>query len=224
MSIRLRQPLFVISETFPLRSAEYRKMLLIISIGNKEFHSARLYPLVTEGDRRSFMDNKNEITGRNIIISDFEVAPYDPDEYEYAGDQKCHGQLIVNKQEKTITFRHISGTCPIFHVVLAAMSINKNWFRIFDAIECEAKYKDYMLLIRDWPAAYYVAHVGENGLPVVEKQIKNVPYFSEAKELTLNELEFYLLAEFKTMLHFNNGGRKRAQNLFMKVWEFRYIK
>lgn len=81
-----------------------------------------------------------------------------------------------------------------------------------------------MLLIRDWPAAYYVAHVGENGLPVVEKQIKNVPYFSEAKELTLNELEFYLLAEFKTMLQFNNGDRKRAQNLFMKVWEFRFTR
>ncbi len=103
------------------------------------------------------------------------------------------------------------------------MSINKNWFRIFDAIECEAKYKDYILLIRDWPAAYYVAHVGENGLPVIDKEIENVPYFSDAKELTLNELEYFLLAEFKTMLQFNNGGRKRAQKLFMKVWEFRYI-
>ena len=104
------------------------------------------------------MGNKNEFMSRNIIVSDFEVAPYDPDEYEYNGDQKCHGQIIVNRLDKTITFRHISGTKPIFYVVLVAMSINKNWCRIFKPWECEDKYKDHMLLIRDWPAAYYVAH------------------------------------------------------------------
>lgn len=170
------------------------------------------------------MDNKNEITGRNIIISDFEVAPYDPDEYEYAGDQKCHGQLIVNKQEKTITFRHISGTCPIFHVVLAAMSINKNWFRIFNAEECEAKYKDYMLLIRDWPATYYIAHTGENGLPVIDKIIENVPYFKDVEEFTLTEMEYYFLAELNTMLYFSMERLKYAKKQFIKFWEFRYIK
>jgi hypothetical protein len=170
------------------------------------------------------MNNKNEITGRNIVVNDFEVAPYDPEEYEYAGDTKCHGQLIINKQERTITFRHISGTKPIFFAVLGAMSINKNWFRIFNAEECEKRFKDHMLLIRDWPAAYYIAHTGGNGLPVIDKKIENVPYFMDVEEFTLTEMEYFLLAEFKTMLQFNNGGRKRAQNLFMKVWEFRYIK
>lgn len=88
------------------------------------------------------MGNKNELTGRNIVVSDFEVAPYDPDEYEYNGDQKCHGQIIVNKHERTITFRYISGTKPIFNVVLAVMALNKNWFSVFNAEECEAKYEN----------------------------------------------------------------------------------
>ena len=224
MSIRLRQPLFVISGTFPLRSAEYRRMLLIISIGNKEYHSAWLYPRVTEGDRRSFMYNKNEITGRNIIVSDFEVAPYDPIEYEYMGDTKCHGQLIINKQERTITFRHISGTKPIFFAVLSAMSINKNWFRIFNAEECEKKFKDHMLLIRDWPAAYYIAHTGQNGLPVIDKRIENIPYFMDVEEFTLTEMEFYFLAELNTMLYFSMERLKSAKKQFIKFWEFRYIK
>jgi len=61
-------------------------------------------------------------------------------------------------------------------------------------------------------------------LPVIDKKIENVPYFMDVEEFTLTEMEYFLLAEFKTMLQFNNGGRKRAQNLFMKVWEFRYIK
>ncbi|WP_294411141.1 hypothetical protein [uncultured Ruminococcus sp.] len=170
------------------------------------------------------MDNKNEITGRNIIISDFEVAPYDPDEYEYMGDQKCHGQLIVNKQEKTITFRHISGTCPIFYVILTAMSINKNWFRIGDAEECEKKYKDYMILIREIPAAYYIACTGENGLPVIEKEIENAPYLNDTKELTLTEKEYFLLASLYSMLHFKSSELNNAKKRFIKEWEFRYIK
>lgn len=170
------------------------------------------------------MDNKNEITDRNIIVSDFEVAPYDPDEYEYMGDQKCHGQLIVNKQEKTITFRHISGTFPIFYVILTAMSINKNWFRIGDAEECEKKYEDYMILIRDIPAAYYIARTGENGLPVIEKEIENVPYLNDAKELTLTEKEYYLLASVHFMLHFTSSELNRAKKRFIKEWEFRFIK
>lgn len=36
------------------------------------------------------MENNKKVTGRNIIVSDFEVAPYDTEEYEYAGDIKCH--------------------------------------------------------------------------------------------------------------------------------------
>ncbi|MCR4888236.1 MAG: hypothetical protein K5979_03500 [Ruminococcus sp.] len=126
----------------------------------------------------------------------------------------------MNKLEKTITFRHISGTKPIFNVVLA---LNKNWFRVFNAEECEAKYENNMLLIRDIPAAYYVAHMGENGLPVVDQIIKHVPYFKDVEEFTLTELEFYLLAEFKRMLYFSPGSLKRDRKRFAKYWEFRYI-
>ncbi|SEK78859.1 hypothetical protein SAMN02910353_01264 [Ruminococcus sp. YRD2003] len=169
------------------------------------------------------MGNKNEYTGRNFVVSDFEVAPYDPDEYEYNGDHKCHGQIIVNKLEKTITFRHISGTKPIFNVVLAVMALNKNWFRVFNAEECEVKYENNMLLIRDIPASYYVAHIGENGLPVVDQIIEHVPYFKDVEEFTLTELEFYLLAEFKSMLYFSSGSLKRDRKRFAKYWEFRYI-
>ena len=177
-----------------------------------------------EGEWSIIMGNKNEFTGRNIVVSDFEVAPYDPDEYEYNGDKKCHGQIIVNKLEKTITFRHISGTKPIFNVVLAVMALNKNWFRVFNAEECEAKYENNMLLIRNIPAAYYVAHMGENGLPVVDQIIEHVPYFKDVEEFTLTELEFYLLAEFKSMLYFSSGSLKRDRKRFAKYWEFRYIK
>ena len=177
-----------------------------------------------EGEWSIIMGNKNEFTGRNIVVSDFEVAPYDPDEYEYNGDQKCHGQIIVNKLEKTITFRHISGTKPIFNVVLAVMALNKNWFRVFKAEECESKYENNMLMIRDWPAAYYVAHMGGNGLPVVDQIIEHVPYFKDVEEFTLTELEFYLLAEFKNMLYFSSGNLRRDRKRFAKYWEFRYIK
>ena len=48
-------------DTFPLRSAEYRGMLLIISIGNKEYYSAWLYPHITEGDRRRFYGSKEKL-------------------------------------------------------------------------------------------------------------------------------------------------------------------
>lgn len=170
------------------------------------------------------MNNKNEITGRNIVVNDFEVAPYDPEEYEYMGDTKCHGQLIINKQERTITFRHISGTKPIFFAVLGAMSINKNWFRIFNAEECEKRFRDHMLLIRDWPAAYYIAHTGENVLPVIDKKIENVPYFMDVEKFTLTEMEFYFLAELNTMLYFSMERLKTAKKQFIKFWEFRYIR
>jgi len=170
------------------------------------------------------MGNKNEYMGRNFVVSDFEVAPYYPDEYEYNGDHKCHGQIIVNKLEKTITFRHVSGTKPIFNVVLAVMALNKNWFRVFNAEECEAKYENNMLLIRDIPAAYYIAHMGENGLPVIDQIIEHVPYFKDVEEFTLTELEFYLLAEFKSMLYFSSDSLKGDRKRFAKYWEFRYIK
>lgn len=170
------------------------------------------------------MENKKRTTGRDIISSNFEVAPYDPYEYEYSGDQKCRGQIIVNKLEKTITFRHISGTKPVFYVVLVAMSINKNWCRIFKPWECEDKYKDHMLLIRDWPAAYYVAHTEENGLPVIEKEIEHVPYFLDVEEFTLSELEYYLLAEFKGVLNFSAESRRKIKRRFAKEWEFKFIR
>jgi hypothetical protein len=170
------------------------------------------------------MNNKNEITGRNIVVNDFKVAPYDPEEYEHAGDTKCHGQLIINKQERTITFRHISGTKPIFFAVLGAMSINKNWFRIFNAEECKKRFRDHMLLIRDWPAAYYIAHTGENWLPVIDKKIENVPYIMDVEEFTLTEMEFYFLAELNTMLYFSMDCLKAEKKQFIKFWEFRYIR
>ena len=225
MSIRLRQPLFVISGDFSTQVCDLQKW----AASHKFINQGISIPLGCtlrgiEGEWRSFMNNKNKITGRNIVVNDFEVAPYDPEEYEHAGDTKCHGQIIVNKQERTITFRHISGTKPIFFAVLGAMSINKNWFRIFNAEECEKRFRDHMLLIRDWPAAYYIAHTGGNGLPVIDKKIENVPYFMDVEEITLTEIEFYFLAELNTMLYFSMERLKAAKKQLIKFWEFRYIR
>ena len=97
------------------------------------------------------------------------------------------------------------------------MSINKNWFRIFNAEECEKRFKDYMLLIRDWPAAYYIAHTGGNGLPVIDKKIENVPYFMDVEEFTLTEMEFYFLAELNTMLYFSMERLKTAKKQSIKL-------
>ena len=54
------------------------------------------------------------------------------------------------------------------------------------------KYKDYMILIRDIPAEYYVARTGKNGLPIIENVIDNVPYLDDGEELSLTEKEFVL--------------------------------
>ena len=86
------------------------------------------------------------------------------------------------------------------------------------------RFRDRMLLIRDWPAAYYIVHTGENGLPVIDKKIENVPYFSDVEEFTLTEMEFYFLAELNTMLYFSMDCLKAAKKQFIKFWEFRYIR
>ena len=197
-----QQP-FSCSQCFSTQALCGKALLFFTSIKNSRTQ-LRLTVLSTviEGEKENNDGNKNEFTGRNIVVSDFEVAPYDPDEYEYNGDQKCHGQIIVNKLEKTITFRHISGTKPIFNVVLAVMALNKNWFRVFKAEECESKYENNMLLIRDWPAAYYVAHMGGNGLPVVDQIIDHVLYFKDVEEFTLTELEFFCSLNSKVCFAF----------------------
>lgn len=226
MSIRLRQSIFVISRDFSTQACGLQER----AASHKFRNQGIFIPLDCalrgiEGEWRSFMENNKKVTGRNIIVSDFEVAPYDPEEYEHAGDTKCHGQIIVNKQERTITFRHISGTKPIFFAVLSAMSINKNWFRIFNAEECEKKFKDYMLLFTKCPNTYYIAHTGENGLPVIDKEIENVwRIIMNVEEITLTELEFYLLAQLEHMLYFSMRQFNREKKQFIKFWEFRYIK
>ena len=167
------------------------------------------------------MNNKTDFNYRSVIVSNVEFAPYDPIEYEYNSDQLCRGQIIVNIKDRTITFRHISGTTPVFSAVLTAMSINKHWFRMTDIARSDYAMLNYILL-KDQCGGYYMAHYGENGLPVIDHIIMGIDPLS-VEEVTLTTVEYCLIAESAMIYMWTNRQRRHQRNMFKKYWEFKYI-
>ena len=79
-------------------------------------------PLGTKGEKGKNMKNNKKGTGRDIIVSCFEVFPYDPEECIWNMEQKCIGEVSVNTKKKTISFKYLGGTAPILYVMLLVMT------------------------------------------------------------------------------------------------------
>ena len=162
---------------------------------------------------------------RNIIVSRFEIIPYDPFEFYCQDDEKCIGELTVDKAERTITFRHISGEKPILEFVISAMFVQKDWFKLIAEDRSIAERRGHFLLERHWPYEAYVVRSEEKNKPVIDHRIKLDDYcFIE--ELTLTPLEFGLLFESFTrfILYSTTSNRKRVLRWIKHDLEFRFIK
>lgn len=165
------------------------------------------------------MDKKN-------IVSNFEIIPYNQTEFYYNEDEKCIGQLVVNKAERTITFRHISGHKPVLEGVLYAMSVQKHWCRLISDDKSTAERRGYFLLERRCPFEAYVAHLEDDGKAVIDHRIIiNADYGIE--EVTFTPLEFTLLFDYYTIWcsHCQTTfKRKKILRWIRKELEYRFIK
>lgn len=100
----------------------------------------------------------NNSTGREIIVSKFEVFPDDPVWCNEADIPKTVGEIIINTKDKTVAYRHISGWEPSLFIILTVMGANKNWMRVLS----NSEYPDKKHLIitswkRDYVSEYFLA-------------------------------------------------------------------
>lgn len=167
------------------------------------------------------MNNTSKGTGRTVIVSDFEICPIDPIEFKYEPIPKCYGQMIVDNEAKTITFKHTGGTAPGIYQVLVAMFINKHWTKIMKDPANKRTILDGFLLFSSSGNTCYSAHKGENGLPVIDKKLKYRRYFID--ELTLNMCEFYHLIEDETLLTIFFCSRKKHIHQLAREFSFKYL-
>lgn len=120
------------------------------------------------------MKNNQNGAGRKVVVSDIEFCPIDPLEFSFQQMPKCYGQMIVDTEAKTITFKRTGGSAPGIYQVLVAMFINKHWTRI---MKDPANKKDILtgfLLFSSNGNICYAAHKGENDLPVIDKKLAEV--------------------------------------------------
>ena len=167
------------------------------------------------------MNNTWKATGRKVVVSDIEFCPIDPLEFSFQQMPKCYGQMIVDTEAKTITFKRTGGSAPGIYQVLVAMFINKHWTRI---MKDPANKKDILtgfLLFSSNGNICYAAHKGENGLPVIDKKLNYRRYFIE--ELTLTMSEFYHLLEDETLVTCFFCSRKKHVHQLAKEFSFKYI-
>lgn len=160
-------------------------------------------------------------TGRKIIVSDFEMCPIDPIEFEYYNVPKCYGQMIVDTEAKTITFKHIAGTAPGIYHVLVAMYINKHWTKIMKDPANKKEILSGFLMFSSKGKICFMAHMGENGLPVIDGKLNYRRCF--IKELTLTMSEFYNLLSYEAWLMFFYNSRKQCVRKTAKDFSFKYI-
>lgn len=183
-----------------------------------------------EGEKKYFMDNETNFNHRSVIVSDVEFAPYDPNELVGVHwVELCRGQIIVNLKDKTITFKFISGESPTLYAVLLAMSVNKHWCRMINWATFDYANRNHVLLRgQGYGGRYYVAKYGKKGLPVIDYRIKGISSWGleEEEEVTLTTTEFCMLV-VPFSLHtwvWDNRERRHEQNMFKKIWQFKYIK
>ena len=167
------------------------------------------------------MKKINNATGRKVIVSDFEICPIDPFEFKYQSIPKCYGQMIVDTEVKTITFKHTGGTAPGIYQVLAAMFINRKWTKIMKDPANKRAILDGFLLFSYDGNICYSAHIGENGLPVIDKKLKYRRFLID--ELTLNMCEFYHLLKDETLLTAFFYSRKKHIRQIVKEFSFKYL-
>ena len=143
------------------------------------------------------MDSKT--VGRTTITSYFEFTPYDiydPLVYRDGSGweldylDKTAGEMIVDTEAGTITCRHLSGTKLFTEFALIVMTFNDQWYKLVN--ESQGCQEQTHFLI--WSNGYYIAHYGENGIPVFDKKFEGMDY-RFVKELTMNVTEFRLFCE-----------------------------
>lgn len=175
------------------------------------------------------MSNTGNEKRRNVIVSYFEIFPYDRDECFWNGDGKCFGKMSVNISERTITFEHIGGKAPLLLVILLVMSANKRWDKIVDEYyrNSQQDIKNYAL-ITGWNSNVFrdifLANMGENELPTIEKRsirIDNAD--SGIHQCTLTPLEFLLLINENETVHYDENHYRNKLKEARKGYEFRYI-
>ena len=164
-----------------------------------------------------------ENNGRKIIVSKFEIVPFDPIDFNDAYDELCCGQLIIDKEKETITFKFLSGEQPLLYHLLAAMSVSKQWFKVTSSEKAISNFQEHILLERECPHEFYIAHYGEDGLPVIDHKI-DFDGFIEVDEFTLTALEYNLLAEVNGITIANGKHRRRRRYYMKKEFRLRFIK
>lgn len=176
------------------------------------------------------MKNNKNGAGRDIIVSYFEVYPYDRDECFWNGDGKCFGKMSVNTSEGTITFEHIGGKDPILSVILLVMSANKRWDKIVDEYyhSSQKDLKKYALMT-GWNNSIrrdiFLANMEENELPTIEKRSVHIDNTgSGIHQCTLTPLEFLLLINENETVHYDENHYRSKLKEARKNYEFRYIK
>ena len=100
----------------------------------------------------------NNSTGREIIVSKFEVFPDDPVWCNEADIPKTVGEIIINTKDKTVAYRHISGWEPSLFIILTVMGANKNWMRVLS--NSEHPDKKHLIITswkRDYVSEYFLA-------------------------------------------------------------------
>lgn len=172
------------------------------------------------------MENKTNYTGREIIVSKFEIYPFEPSECEYSGFPKGVCQLEINTRDKEVTLKVISGSAPSLQLAALVIRSNKHCLKMFANSADNEEFEKYYIMDSYTRSGFYsatfLAHDGTEGLPVIDKKIVsyNAPF--GVFDFKLTALEYNLLIE-----HFNIHplrSRKQIQYSLKKEYGFRYIK
>lgn len=163
---------------------------------------------------------------RNIIVSKFEVIPYNPIEFYHLNDERSVGEIIVNKTERLISFKLLSGCRVNIEIVLLTMFCQKHWYRIINEELGSAEFKNLFLLVRGFlPREVFVARREEDVDAVIDHKIKS--FDLDIDEITLTPLEFILLFDYFdewSCLFPSTSRRKQVLRWIRKELEFRFIK
>ena len=132
---------------------------------------------------------------RNIIVSRFEIIPYNPIEFYHLNDERSVGEIIVNKTERLISFKLLSGCRVNIEIVLLTMFCQKHWYRIInEELGSEELENHFLLVHRFLPREVFVARREESGDAVIDHKIKS--FDLDIAEITLTPLEFILLFDY----------------------------
>ena len=105
----------------------------------------------------------------DIIRRKFEIIASHKNRFSFLRQKKCIGELIVDRKERTITFRHLSGKAPTGYIVIAAMGLNNDCVRLLRrGVEGDATDMDKPVL------GYFAGNNDEGGVAVINKRIRRL--------------------------------------------------